>query len=298
MVLRSDKVQGAGGFSMILEKETFEIYGYYPRELSLKSNKRVIVLCPRCNKQYHLSKCNFFYKKTPVCKSCANQSKEKSTTFRNTIKNKEVKDRAILDEQISKRVLFDKTIDKFGYSPYDLTFGSKQLVIIRCLNDGCENEREVLMSDFYRKTSEICRECYQKNVTYTDEQKRESLKIQWRNTSRKKYSTLRGKMIRNISTVLCRVLRTHGISRGIFRHLPYDRNQFFNHIMSELERYNWICPLCKNFDLHEAYNIEHRQPLSTAKTVEEIIKLFELSNLSVMCPNCNQHIKRDKFLEY
>jgi Fe2+ or Zn2+ uptake regulation protein len=35
---------------MILEEETFEKYGYYPRDLKPQSNKRILAACNDCGK--------------------------------------------------------------------------------------------------------------------------------------------------------------------------------------------------------------------------------------------------------
>ena len=51
----------------ILEKETFEKFGYYPSELKLKSNKKILVTCDECGKIREIYKHTYY----DFCKSCA-----------------------------------------------------------------------------------------------------------------------------------------------------------------------------------------------------------------------------------
>ena len=51
-------------------------------------------------------------------------------------------------------------------------------------------------------------------------------------------------------------------------------------------------------DLHLGYQIDHKVPLVTAKSEEEIVSLFALDNLSVLCPDCNMRVKRERLVEY
>jgi len=53
---------------MILEQETFEKFGYYPSELSIKSNRMVIFECPSCERKFirNFRQC----KKVIICREC------------------------------------------------------------------------------------------------------------------------------------------------------------------------------------------------------------------------------------
>ena len=52
---------------MILEKETFEKFGYYPKDLLANSHKRIIVKCDNCNKIREITKGAY----RALCKPCA-----------------------------------------------------------------------------------------------------------------------------------------------------------------------------------------------------------------------------------
>jgi DNA-directed RNA polymerase subunit RPC12/RpoP len=52
---------------MILEEETFKKFGYYPRDLALKSNKRVLAKCDECGKIRETTK----YRYRALCRSCS-----------------------------------------------------------------------------------------------------------------------------------------------------------------------------------------------------------------------------------
>ena len=49
-----------------------------------------------------------------------------------------------------------------------------------------------------------------------------------------------------------------------------------------------------NGELSYGWDIDHRIPLSSAKTEEELLKLFHYTNLQPLCGKINRHIKSDK----
>ena len=59
---------------MILEEETFEKFGYYPRDLKPKSNKRILVTCDKCNRIREIKKEDY----RNLCKFCVNKGKHRS----------------------------------------------------------------------------------------------------------------------------------------------------------------------------------------------------------------------------
>lgn len=61
---------------MILEKETFEAFGYYPKDLKPKSNKRILAACGECGKVRITSKDAY----RALCKSCC-QEGDKNHNF-------------------------------------------------------------------------------------------------------------------------------------------------------------------------------------------------------------------------
>lgn len=76
-------------------------------------------------------------------------------------------------------------------------------------------------------------------------------------------------------------------TKGSFRLLAYKPLDLFYHLENIKQKQNSSCPICKQLYEKTGFNIEHIIPLKTAKTEKEIIDLFALSNLSLMCPNCN-----------
>jgi len=74
---------------------------------------------------------------------------------------------------------------------------------------------------------------------------------------------------------------------GCFRHLPYTAQELTSYLENIKLQQNNLCPICKQSYEKLGFNIEHIIPLAKAKTEKEIIDLFALSNLSLMCPNCN-----------
>lgn len=74
---------------------------------------------------------------------------------------------------------------------------------------------------------------------------------------------------------------------GCFRHLQYSPQQLYDHLESIRIAQNNICPSCvKSYDVVLA-SIDHIIPLATAKTTEQILRLFNLPNLSLLCQPCN-----------
>jgi hypothetical protein len=112
-------------------------------------------------------------------------------------------------------------------------------------------------------------------------------------SQRKRRQTLIGK----VSNRLRVALRTYLQGKGGFSLLPYTPAELQAHIQGKLEEHQYLCPMCSTA-LEDGFDIDHRTPLSSAKTVEEVIVLFALSNLDVLCPPCNQHKKRAKLIMY
>lgn len=77
------------------------------------------------------------------------------------------------------------------------------------------------------------------------------------------------------------------ITKGCFSRLPYTPKELYFYITNVKNLQNNRCPACKvNYD-KVGFHIEHIVPLATAKTEQEIINLFDLKNLSLMCGSCN-----------
>lgn len=75
--------------------------------------------------------------------------------------------------------------------------------------------------------------------------------------------------------------------RGCFRHLPYSPWQLCDHLEAIKEQQNNQCPMCRQSYDSVQLTIDHIVPSKMAKTKEEMLKLFALDNLSLLCKSCN-----------
>jgi hypothetical protein len=83
-----------------------------------------------------------------------------------------------------------------------------------------------------------------------------------------------------------------------FKDLGYSGEELRNHIHKIKEQQNNRCPICLR-DYNECKMIiDHIIPLATAKSKQEIIQLFALSNLSPLCSNCNSSKWKNNFDEW
>lgn len=81
---------------------------------------------------------------------------------------------------------------------------------------------------------------------------------------------------------------------SLSRDLPYTSEELCEHLKTVRARQGGCCPMC-----HRAYDdvgcdIDHVMPLASATSREEVVQLFALNNLSLLCPRCNRHVKRDR----
>lgn len=82
------------------------------------------------------------------------------------------------------------------------------------------------------------------------------------------------------------------------KNLPYDSKQLCDHLETIRKTQNNSCPMCYvSYDI-KPFDIDHIIPTSSAKTIEELLKLFDLKNLSPLCYKCNRWIKRDRIIMY
>jgi 5-methylcytosine-specific restriction endonuclease McrA len=133
-------------------------------------------------------------------------------------------------------------------------------------------------------------ENYRKQYRVVDE---ERVKQQNREAQQKRRKTLIGKMSNRLRVAVRKYLQ----GKGGFSQLPFTPAELQAHIQAKLEERQYLCPMC-GASLEERFDIDHRIPLSSAKTVDEVITLFALSNLDVLCPPCNQHKKGKKHIVY
>ena len=82
------------------------------------------------------------------------------------------------------------------------------------------------------------------------------------------------------------------------RDLSYSKDELIKHLGNIYKKQKGKCPMCNSSYEDIGFDIDHIIPLSVASNEEEIKKLFALENLSLLCPNCNQHIKKDRLMKY
>ncbi len=77
------------------------------------------------------------------------------------------------------------------------------------------------------------------------------------------------------------------VLRGCFRYLPFSPTELYDHLEGiRLEQGN-KCPICRSDYRTAGYHVDHVEPLANALSMEEVWFLFNLSNLSLLCPQCN-----------
>lgn len=85
-------------------------------------------------------------------------------------------------------------------------------------------------------------------------------------------------------------------TKGFTKHLPYSRRELCDHLETIRLKQNNQCPMCKNNYDDTGFDIDHIIPISSASNESELLALFNLENLSLLCPKCNRWIKRDRLL--
>jgi len=82
--------------------------------------------------------------------------------------------------------------------------------------------------------------------------------------------------------------------KGFTKHLPYSGEELCDHLEGIRRQQNNRCPMCKSDYDDVGYDIDHIVPTSSASNESELLALFGLENLSLLCPRCNRFVKRDK----
>jgi len=83
-----------------------------------------------------------------------------------------------------------------------------------------------------------------------------------------------------------------------FKDLGFSGEELRNHLFKIKEQQNNECPICNRNYNECKMIIEHIIPLAIAKSKNEIINLFALSNLSLMCSECNSSKCKSEFNEW
>lgn len=97
-----------------------------------------------------------------------------------------------------------------------------------------------------------------------------------------------------ISNAIKRISKNNNTkTRGCFRNLDYTPTQLYNYLNNIKRLQNNKCPHCQISYDKCTLSIDHVIPLERAKTEKEIVDLFCLQNLNLMCRSCNSS-KQDK----
>ena len=75
--------------------------------------------------------------------------------------------------------------------------------------------------------------------------------------------------------------------KGCFRNLDYTPIELYNYLENTRKLQENKCPMCQTDYKNCTVSIDHVIPLERAKTEQEIIDLFCLQNLNLMCKSCN-----------
>jgi len=78
------------------------------------------------------------------------------------------------------------------------------------------------------------------------------------------------------------------------KNLPYTSEELCSHLENIRRNQNNRCPMCgADYDI-VGYDIDHVVPISSALSEEQLLRLFDLNNLSILCPTCNRYVKKDR----
>ncbi len=111
---------------------------------------------------------------------------------------------------------------------------------------------------------------------------------------RKYRKTELGKWSGRIRSRLRKMLKN---TTGRFSLLTYSPKELVSHLRNIRDRHNNKCPLCDRSYDDVKETIDHIVPLSTATNRQQILELFDLSNLSLLCDFCNKS-KNNKEVYY
>ena len=120
---------------------TIEKFGYDPIDLKPQSNRKIIKVCKICSEicetEFHQSNC--------LCRSCTSKHRLQPPSPKFVAEEDRYLNNTYID-----RIL---TIEKFGYDPVDLSYGSSRTVITICKK--CSEIREIVFKSY----SDLCKLC-------------------------------------------------------------------------------------------------------------------------------------------
>lgn len=101
-----------------------------------------------------------------------------------------------------------------------------------------------------------------------------------------------------VARIRCHLNHCYHGKQVHFKELGYIGQELKDHLYKIKAQQNSCCPICNRGYNECKMTIEHIIPIATANSKQEIINLFALSNLSVMCINCNCSKQDNNFEEW
>lgn len=175
----------------------------------------------------------------------------------------------------SEHVNSERTLNEFGYLPYEVPRHSSLLIYVVC---------PVCKTEYSRKKQKYrlgapCHRCVFSSCRYIPPKKPIVSAPVF-----KRQSVFDHPYIHTIRTGLRRIIvAKKWKSRGTIRHLDYTAEDLRLHIDKELKNGCCIC----NSPINGEFHIAHIIPQSWATNLEEALWLNSFTNLSVAHPKCN-----------
>ena len=109
------------------------------------------------------------------------------------------------------------------------------------------------------------------------------------------------KLSTNIRSMICDCFRRNGYTKNskTYEILGCTFEEFKRHLESKFELWmNWDNHGLYNGELNYGWDVDHKIPISTATTEEDVIRLNHYSNLQPLCSHINRVIKKDKLYPF
>jgi len=176
----------------------------------------------------------------------------------------------------------------------------KERKIIKELGDNkvlCECKDHGIVTHYKRKRAlPKCSLCEKQRVAnyYKTPRGREVRRQDTQRRNLNPINNFASKLRKNIGSAISRRFKNSDRkTKGCFRNLDYTPQQLYNYINNIKRLQDNKCPHCQISYDKCVLSIDHVIPLERAKTEQEIIDLFDLKNLNLMCKNCNSS-KQDR----
>jgi len=185
---------------------------------------------------------------------------------------------------MSPNISREKTLERFGYDPFYLSHQSGMKVVRICPQCG----KEKIFRKQVANKHEWCIQCRgrERFKKFTDMKRVYANPAeQKRINHQREYAKPLGYLGTILRTGLRHAAKSNDFQKpyGCFRLLGYTKEEFLEHIQSCLGN---GCVICGQ-PIKDRWHLAHLIPRSFAKTEDDLIRLFQLNNLSVAHPSCN-----------